>query len=39
MEGLAIAWLDFELLTERREKALQLAPDRGSPPIRQTEAD
>ena len=37
--GLAIAWLGYALLTERREKVLQPLPDRGSPQIRQTRAN
>jgi hypothetical protein len=37
--GLAIAWLGYSLLTERREKVSQTLPDQGSPQIRQTVAD
>jgi hypothetical protein len=37
--GLAIAWLGYSLLTERREKVSQTLSDKGSPQIRQTAVD
>jgi hypothetical protein len=37
--GLAIAWLGYALLTERRETVSQPLPDRGSRQVRQTGAD
>ncbi len=37
--GLAIAWLGYALLTERREKVSQPLPDQESPQIHQTGAD
>lgn len=37
--GLAIAWLGYALLTQRREKVSQSLPNQASPQIRQTGAD
>jgi hypothetical protein len=37
--GLAIAWLGYALLTERREPASEPCPDLGSPQLSQTGAD
>jgi hypothetical protein len=37
--GLALAWLGYALWSERREKASEPVPGRGSPQLRQTAAD
>jgi hypothetical protein len=37
--GLAVAWLGYALLTERREPASEPCPDLGSPQLSQTGAD
>jgi hypothetical protein len=37
--GVALIWLGYALWSERREHVSESAPGRGSPPVRQTEAE